>query len=224
MTTFIYCLVDPRTNQIRYVGKANNPKIRYKQHLNKKIKNYVHYWIQSLNKEGQFPELFIIDEVPKVDWIFWEQHYISLYKSWGFKLTNLTSGGDGLEGFKHSQLTKTKISILHKGRKLTDQHKKALSDSIRKIRVSPSEETKIKMIKASIKRFSDPIKLEDHRRKAQLRNGKKILVIDINKNETEYNAINEASRVLNIRKSRIDECINPNHRRNSYKGFIFKLL
>ena len=33
--TYIYILIDPFTNQIRYVGKANNPKERYKNHKNR---------------------------------------------------------------------------------------------------------------------------------------------------------------------------------------------
>lgn len=32
-TTFIYCLRDPETQLIRYVGKANDPQIRLVRHL-----------------------------------------------------------------------------------------------------------------------------------------------------------------------------------------------
>lgn len=32
-TTFIYSLKDPRTNEIKYVGKSNNPKNRLNRHI-----------------------------------------------------------------------------------------------------------------------------------------------------------------------------------------------
>ena len=31
---FIYALSDPRDDKIRYIGKANNPESRYKNHYN----------------------------------------------------------------------------------------------------------------------------------------------------------------------------------------------
>lgn len=34
LNVFIYALSDPRTNQIRYIGKANNPYNRYSNHYN----------------------------------------------------------------------------------------------------------------------------------------------------------------------------------------------
>ena len=49
-TTFIYALKDPRTNIIRYIGKANEPYKRYKKHLNKCRDKNTHKrnWINSL--------------------------------------------------------------------------------------------------------------------------------------------------------------------------------
>jgi len=64
-----------------YVGKTNN-SIRRLNHHKKKLNDY------NIN-------LFIIDEVKEDEWGFWESHYISLYKSWGFILTNKNSGGGG---------------------------------------------------------------------------------------------------------------------------------
>jgi hypothetical protein len=43
-----------------------------------------------------FPKLEIIDIVKINEWAFWEQHYISLYKSWGFNLLNSTIGGKNI--------------------------------------------------------------------------------------------------------------------------------
>jgi hypothetical protein len=94
--TYIYCLIDPITKEVRYIGKSNNPNQRLVEHIKySKYNSYKDNWIFGLKNKGLFPELFILDEVIQDEWSFWEKYYISLYKSWGFKLTNLTEGGDG---------------------------------------------------------------------------------------------------------------------------------
>jgi hypothetical protein len=66
MTTNIYTLTDPRTNEIRYVGKANDVSQRYKAHLNRARKHQIHKsnWIKQLKKEGLKPIIDVIDIVP----------------------------------------------------------------------------------------------------------------------------------------------------------------
>lgn len=115
MKTFIYTLTDPRTNQIRYVGKSVNLRGRIDGHMYNKKKTHCSCWIQSLMKLGEKPILDIIDCVEN-DWQFWEQHYISLFKTWGFDLTNHTNGGEGNDGKKLSESTKKKMSLAHKGK------------------------------------------------------------------------------------------------------------
>ena len=58
MKTYIYILQDPITQEVRYVGKSNNPKRRYTSHLcdKPKVKYYSYYWIQSLLKKGLKPK------------------------------------------------------------------------------------------------------------------------------------------------------------------------
>lgn len=96
-TTNIYILIDPRTNMVRYVGKANNVSQRYKAHLNRARKHQIHKknWIEQLKKEGFKPIIEIIDVVPIDNWIFWETYWISQMRTWGFDLINYTNGGDG---------------------------------------------------------------------------------------------------------------------------------
>lgn len=92
---FIYMLVDPRNQQVRYIGKAKEPQKRFQRgHRYEKQNTRKCNWVQSLLKQGLTPLVQIIDEVLFSEWQFWEMHYISLYKSWGFDLTNHTGGGD----------------------------------------------------------------------------------------------------------------------------------
>jgi hypothetical protein len=94
-----------------YIGKTNNLNQRERSH---KL------------KYGYEINLILLDTVPNEHWKFWEQHYISLFKSWGFKLTNKNNGGGGpthlvitkehrekishsLMGHKHSEETKQRM-------------------------------------------------------------------------------------------------------------------
>lgn len=113
----IYALIDPRDENVRYVGKSNNVNSRYSYHINeyksKQISKKIN-WIKSLYKIGLKPELLILDEVPVLEWEFWEIHYISLFKFYGYKLTNSTIGGDhsgSSLGIKRSEETKIKMRL-----------------------------------------------------------------------------------------------------------------
>lgn len=104
--TFIYSLSDPITGFVRYIGKSDNVRKRFSDHFKPSSINkntYKNNWLKKIRGNGLIPIIDIIDEVSKLDWKFWEIHYISLYKSWGFPLVNLTNGGDGCDGYRHSQ-------------------------------------------------------------------------------------------------------------------------
>jgi group I intron endonuclease len=115
--TYIYCLI--YNNEVKYVGKSDNPQKRFKEHIRKcKFnKTYKDNWLHSLIKSSQRPELLILDTVPFNDFGFWEDFYINLFKSFGFKLTNLAPGGGG--GNFGDEINK-KISEKLKGRIIND--------------------------------------------------------------------------------------------------------
>jgi hypothetical protein len=98
MVTYIYCLIDPIDNQVKYIGKSNNINSRLNTHTtnSRLTKNTPKIqWIKSLKDKGLKPIIEEIDCVLITEWEFWEKHYISLYKSWNFKLKNSTNGGEG---------------------------------------------------------------------------------------------------------------------------------
>lgn len=115
-TTFIYVLKCPKTDVVRYVGKANKPKERYSAHMfsgNRTQSSYKRNWIDSLKREGLKPVLEVIKEVPIKEWKRWEKYYVSYYRDKGCRLTNITDGGDGLgygnqTSFKKGQKSPTK--------------------------------------------------------------------------------------------------------------------
>lgn len=123
MKTFIYILIDPRNNQVRYVGQTINIEKRLKSHLrtNKTFNVRKEEWILSLINDGLKPEIFIIDTLEN-DIDFWEIHYISLYAYYGFDLLNITIGGN---------------DIIHRDRRLKHRDK-ILKDKPKPIKVIKS--------------------------------------------------------------------------------------
>lgn len=137
-TTFIYAL--SFNDEIKYIGKANNPIARFARHMRFcKSATKKHEWVKALKEKGEKPTLEILDEVPFDEWAFWEQHYISLFQSWGFNLLNGDRGGygcgilgkearDKIKAYAatrtYSPETRAKISAAKKGVKLTDEQKK----------------------------------------------------------------------------------------------------
>jgi group I intron endonuclease len=149
---FIYGLIDPISNQIRYIGKTNDIKRRLKRHINERFLHDSHKdrWIRKLIDSGNYPEIELIEVVPFENWIFWEKFYISYFKYIGGNLTNGTNGGDeppSSKGRKHTLESRLKMSNtkkgkpipwLNKGTKRSDEHRNNLSKSC-KGRVSPNK-------------------------------------------------------------------------------------
>lgn len=107
--SYIYGLVDPRTGQIRYIGKTRR-KLKYavKYRLNRHIADtlkeplltHKSRWIASLFREDLLPEAIVIDKVfcSAEELSALERKRIAEYKAKGADLTNATNGGDGGRG------------------------------------------------------------------------------------------------------------------------------
>jgi hypothetical protein len=60
----IYALVDPRTNEPKYVGATKNPKQRLTSHKHQSFNNELANWIEELSEEGYEPEMQVIRVKP----------------------------------------------------------------------------------------------------------------------------------------------------------------
>src|SRR5208337_3042296 len=98
-TAKIYTLACPLTGEVRYLGKSIDPKSRFYHHVYEapKCRTHKERWINNLLKQNLKPVLTVLVEVPIVEWEKWERHYIAEFRELGYRLTNGTDGGDGLE-------------------------------------------------------------------------------------------------------------------------------
>jgi len=132
--TFIYVLIDPRSNQVRYVGKTDNLKKRYNHHLIYNGKSHKTSWIKNLKNENKKPIIEVIDEVPITEWKFWERYWISQIRAWGFELVNNTEGGEGFASGKlnpaHLPHVKKLKSKTHKGKEIPQEMRDRISKTL----------------------------------------------------------------------------------------------
>lgn len=172
MTTFIYVLKDPDTEEIRYVGKANDVEERLRTHIVHATceKNHRSCWIRGLLQKGKKPNIEIVDEVVFDEWPMIEAAYIQFYLENGNRLTNGTLGGDGFGirtqearekmrgsgnpffGKKHTLEAKAKMSKIHKGKTLSLEMRQEISK--RHLGKTVSTETRQKLSQSATARWA----------------------------------------------------------------------
>lgn len=131
-TTFIYALVEADTREPRYVGKANEPQVRFARHLREAKKGVdlpCLRWLRKRIAQARLPELVKLMEVPITEWEFWERQTIAHFRVVFPRLLNVAAGGDGppaghgeknpMFGKKHSPETKLKMRAAQVGKKQT---------------------------------------------------------------------------------------------------------
>lgn len=92
-TYYLYYLLDPNTDIVRYVGITYRPKTRFNEHLNKakKLKTHKDKWIMKLLNNNQKPIFKIVSETQDIYEIFEREiNAIANVRD----LTNSTTGGE----------------------------------------------------------------------------------------------------------------------------------
>lgn len=90
---YIYGLVDPRDDKVKYVGKTVELKERFRTHIRecRKSNSPKNFWIAHLLLLGLEPELLVIEVCEDSKWKERERFWIAHYPD----LKNCTLGGDG---------------------------------------------------------------------------------------------------------------------------------
>lgn len=127
----IYGLRDPRTLELRYIGKATDPERRFRQHLEQgqlnRYRTQKNSWLKNLLAAGHQPLLETIAVVEPHQANETEIHWIAWYRASGARLTNGTAGGDG--GAITDPEARARISATHLGAKRTAETRKKMSVS-----------------------------------------------------------------------------------------------
>lgn len=116
----IYALIDPRDNQIRYIGiTKKNLKSRLNNHYYKDARDNLakRTWLNELTDLGMKALIEEIETVTEEQACFSEEFWIAHYRSIGVNLLNMTNGGYGVPGLKFTQAVRNRMSNALKGKK-----------------------------------------------------------------------------------------------------------
>jgi hypothetical protein len=113
----VYSLLDPRTGDVRYIGKSSIGMKRPREHqiaCGRKAKTHNARWLRELWADGErVPLILVLEECDsEAQVLAREIVLIALFREAGFNLTNITNGGDGISGHKMSPETRARMSAL----------------------------------------------------------------------------------------------------------------
>lgn len=151
----IYCLIDPLTEQIRYVGWAFDVPRRLLAHMNRAKQERTHKanWLNGLAAQGLRPIAKVLEQGTE-SWAEAEVRWIATYREQGHPLTNLTTGGEGCVGLVPSLEAREKMAVAKRGKKRTPEAIKKCADANRGKKRTP--EVAARMAAARVNRAHTP--------------------------------------------------------------------
>jgi group I intron endonuclease len=221
----IYKLIDPITNDIRYIGLTfNDLNQRLKSHCSENSKSHKSNWVQSLRKQGLKPVIESIEDniLSYEEVCDREIYWIEKYKSEGHPLTNMTSGGN--KNKKMSDESREKMSIAQIERYKT--YKLVLSEDVKEILSLKSKERfkddkEREKLRISNKRYEDSKTEEQKINDILIQNPKKVYQYDKDMNLiSNYPSIKNAERTTGISSSNIAKCCK--HKVTFVSGYVWR--
>ena len=134
----IYCITNTLSNK-KYIGQTTTPQQRKNDHYGgnggAKLLN------RAMEKYGtnNFEWSILEDNIPETELDRQETHYIEHHKTVAPNGYNLTEGGGGARGYKHSTASRAKIAAARYGTKLSAETRKKQSNAAKKRYEDPKE-------------------------------------------------------------------------------------
>jgi NUMOD3 motif len=150
MTAFyVYEHIRRDTGAVFYVGKGRGGR-----HCSKRDRNQ--YWHNVVNKAGGFDSRVVIEDQSEELILLAEIEKINQLRTLGVTLVNLTDGGEGITGLKHSEESKRLMSQKLKGK--SHKHKPEAIEKIRQANTGVvfSDERKEKLRQKALGRKMPP--------------------------------------------------------------------
>jgi len=145
-TASVYALIDPRSHQLRYIGKALDVRQRDRNHFKQcRFDNSPKdEWIRKLRASGLRPDLIVIEGCTPAESAAREKYWIARAHWRGIPLLNMKHGGQGR--INTSEETRARISASNKGKGHGPEWRAAHAAALRGRKAS--DETKAKMSRA----------------------------------------------------------------------------
>ena len=124
----VYCLIDGKDLRIRYIGKTIcHLRKRLREHLQDSRRHNTKVSRWTMNRIDNGHDIIMRPLICDVNLNSWEARFIKIFKRKGFKLLNMTMGGDGTLGHKQTQESKDKKSKALSGKKKSAEHVQKMS-------------------------------------------------------------------------------------------------
>lgn len=144
----LYGLYCPDTDILKYIGITKNGlNRRLNNHLKSPTNQFIASWFNDLKLENKKP---IIKQIKECDsykeLLKAEIDEIIKYKKLNFDLYNISEGGDinPMLGKTHSEEARKKISLTHKGKKMTEEQRLKRKELLKKLWSNPEWSEKVR--------------------------------------------------------------------------------
>jgi hypothetical protein len=233
-TAWVYALIDPRDNQVKYIGKSINPKARLREHIYKCKFEHTEKgnWVKKLLSLSLEPQMKLLKEAQHTEIPYWEEYYIKHYKSFGINLLNYDDKGVGIVSGvnkkaieKSKEITSRKVYQYDLNGNLIKEHK-SLRDAERETGINHGNISKC--CSGKFKHTGGFIfSYEPNNSIQPLKNPnaqkKKILELDVDGNViAEYISIAEAAKITGVDASNVSRVCSGVRKHVKNKLFKFK--
>ena len=123
----IYTILDPRSEEVRYVGRTKNPNRRIREHLSDPCSEGLRRWFSELSGLGLKPIMRIIEWCQISEWMERESFWIASYRKTNTMLLNVCSSGGGPTDSDYSADVRAKMRAAQLGKRPSPETRAKMS-------------------------------------------------------------------------------------------------